>query len=253
MNRVDRNSFLFTFLVLFSLLVLYTAYDSSSGTLQFEKLIEVFSFEDMQHSFRELNKIIALAGIGLITFVYLIGSLAKVWPDIFARHLKYRKPLGLIGFWLIIIHAVYSIIDFYQLSLDVILASPKLPAFIAGTLSILIFILSVITSNPQSIQRLGYKNWKNIQRTGYIALLLGLLHFVWVETKPEIGFVVRPYGMLFYYAAILAIVLRVIVIFIDNPKKNKYEEHVSHPKDKKNIFGKMKNKTKKKTRKKGEK
>lgn len=214
-------------IIVFTLLLLfYTAYDKSTKTLMFEKLVKVLSFQDITFSLKELNKVIALESIGLIAMVFLLGPLSRVWP-IFGRFLYLRKPVGLMGFGLAVIHGVYSSIEFYQLDVGkIFFENPKVIGIIAGFIALVIFFLMSITSSKEMEQRMGYKKWKALQTFGYVGLFFALIHFFVLETKPEIGLDVRPFGLLFFYIPIIAILARLLVIFITTPEKKSYEEHV---------------------------
>ncbi len=87
-----------------------------------------------------------------------------------------------------------------------------------------------ITSTKTAVAKLGYKNWKTLQTCGYAALFFTLLHFLILESKPDVGFDVRPYGSLFFYIGIVALVLRLAVIFLQVPERKAYEEHMGESK-----------------------
>ena len=84
MFKTWLKSFGFVLLVMISLLLLYTAYDKQTKTLQFEKVITVLSFSDTKLSLNELNKITALGAIGIIAIVFMLGPLSKFSKNICA-------------------------------------------------------------------------------------------------------------------------------------------------------------------------
>ena len=211
--------------VFLSLLAFYTGYDKETKTLVVGKLIDVITFKDFNNSLKELNKIFALAAIGLISITFILGPFSRIWPGIFARHLCMRKFIGLSGFGFALLHAIYSFSVIYGFSFEQIVNNSKVLGFITGLFALFIFFLMAITSNAASVKMLGYKNWKALQRTGYVALFLSILHFIILETKPEKGFDVRPYGVLFLLIAIVALILRIIVILIKLPQRQKFEDH----------------------------
>lgn len=217
----------FTALVLASLLLLYTAYDKKTGQLDFGKLVRIVAFEDAALSLRELNKVIALAAIGILAACFLLGPLSRIWPKIFCSYLGQRKAIGLAGFALALIHSAYSFAEYYKLDLGVVFSSEqKTHAFAAGAIALSIFFLMAITSTAKAVQKMGYAKWKALQTTGYLGLALSIAHFFIIETKPDIGFDVRPYGMAFFYAAMLALLLRLAIIFVKHEPKTKFEHHV---------------------------
>ena len=223
--RFDFKPYLFVLFVVASLLLFYTAYDKQTKTLQFEKLVKLFSFQDAQYSFRELNKVAALAAIGLISIVFIFGPLSRLWPNVFARYLVYRKPVGLTGFGLALVHAIYSAWEFYGFDMTKMFSSPSFLALVSGIIALFIFFLMTITSTQNALRYIGYKKWKALQTCGYIALLFAIAHFFIIESKPATGFDVRPYGLLFFYLAIAALILRLLIILVKAPERKRYEEH----------------------------
>ena len=228
MIPIARN---FTIIVILftiiSLLLFYTAYDKESKAIQPGNLIKVLSFSDLNHSLKELNKIAALAAIALISITFLLGPLSKIFPKKFAVFLSSRKTLGLTGFAFALLHAVYSTVFIYGLDLNkIFFNNPKILGVISGIIALIIFFLMAITSTKQAVQRLGYKKWKQLQTTGYIALFFSIAHFILLEIKPDKGFDVRPYGTLFLFIALIALALKILTLFIKVPERKKFEEHL---------------------------
>jgi len=217
----------FVAFVLVSLLLLYTAYDKKTKQLEFGKLADVVLFKDAAFSLREFNKVIALAAIGVLAACFLLGPLTRIWPRAFCSYLSQRKAIGLAGFALAALHSAYSFAEYYKLDVGLAFSTAqKTYAFSAGLAALAIFFLMAITSTAKAVQKMGYAKWKALQTTGYLGLALSIAHFFIIETKPGIGFDVRPYGMLFFYAAVLALLLRLAIIFIRHEPKTKFEHHV---------------------------
>ncbi len=215
--------------IFISLLVFYTAYDKQTKTLVPEKLVSVVLFKDVANSLKELNKVAALAAIGLIAITFILGPLSKIFPKIFSQFLFTRKFIGLSGFVFAFLHALYSVIVIYELDLNKMLfANPKIVGFISAVISLFIFFLMSITSTEKAVKVMGYKNWKTLQTTGYIALFLAILHFIILEIKPGKGFDVRPFGVLFLFIALVALILKILTLFIKVPERKSFQEHVSH-------------------------
>lgn len=226
----NRHAQYFVIAVVLSLLLLYTAFDKTTQQLDFSKLVQVLVFSDVTHSLRELNKVAALAAIGLVSFAFIFGPLSRLWPKKFGGFLAWRKTVGVWGFVLAALHAVYSLIDFYKLDLNkMFFENQNVNGLIFGFFALFIFFLMTITSTSKSVQRMGYPAWKKLQTTGYLALLLAILHFIILETKPVVGLQVRPYGLLFLYLAIAALGLRMIMILIHPQPKTAPEQHVQLP------------------------
>lgn len=227
MNFRQSSPYILVLAVFISLLLLYTAYDKVTKTLVPEKLVKVVTFQDIAYSLREFNKVFALAAIGLISAVFLLGPLTKLWPKVFARFLYLRKPVGLVGFGIAAIHSVYSFIVIYEMSIGkMFIDNPKYIGAVTAVLSLFIFFLMSITSTKEAVAKMGYRRWKALQTFGYAGLLLALAHFFILETKPDIGLDVRPFGLLFFWLPIAALALRTIIIFIKVPERKSYEEHI---------------------------
>jgi len=125
----------------------------------------------------------ALNQLGLVALTLLVASLActplKVllgwaWP------MRLRKTLGLMGFGYAALHAsVYSgldqVMDFGAMWDDVL----KRKFIFVGSAAFLCLVPLAVTSTAGAIRRLGSKNWKRLHRLAYVAVPLGVLHFVW--------------------------------------------------------------------------
>ncbi len=172
------------------------------------------------------NKIAGLAGIALSAITFLLGPFTKFWPKIFAKYISFRKYLGLSAFSLIIIHTIISILIF-ELTIEKVVASPKALGFYAAAGAFLIFLAMTMSSSAKACRLLGYKAWKSVQVTGYISLLLSLVHFFILESKPEIGFAVRPLGYAVFALGAIALIAKVASM-LWHREKTAYEQHVAH-------------------------
>lgn len=216
------------------LLVLYTAYDKQTKTIVPEKLIDVLVFKDFNNSLKELNKVAALAGIGLIAICFLMGPLSRFFPTLFAHYLVYRKAVGLGGFGFVLLHSVYSFIEFYKLDIDkMIFSNTKGLGIALAMVAFAIFLAMTLTSTAGAVKRMGYPKWKALQTFGYVGLFLSIIHFVVLETKPDKGLDVRPFGLLFLAIAIIALIVRIGMVFVKAPERSKFEHHIGeeHPKE----------------------
>ncbi|MBI2079711.1 ferric reductase-like transmembrane domain-containing protein [Candidatus Micrarchaeota archaeon] len=214
----DRKTWMIILITFVAFLLFYTAYDKATKALNFDNLAKIILFSDFNKSLREINKVIALESIALITITFLLGPLSKIWPQVFAKYLYLRKPLGIAGFAFGMVHSVYSFYQYYKLDINVAMASPKWGGFVAGVVALFIFLLMTLTSTNEAIKSMGYERWKTLQRTGYIALFFTIAHFYILETKPDIGLDVRPYGLIFFYLAIFALLIRAAILFIPTHK-----------------------------------
>lgn len=139
--------------------------------------------------------------LGLWALRFLILTL-MVSPlrDIFAINLlRYRRALGLLAFYYVIMHfSVYMILDqalnFNAIGADII----KRPFITIGMASLAILIPLAVTSNAWSIRRLG-RNWIRLHRLVYVAAAGGAVHFA-LSVKTW-----RPEPII--YAVIVAVLL----------------------------------------------
>ena len=113
---------------------------------------------------------------------FLIASLA-VTPlmRVGLRLLKFRRALGLLGFFYILAHfAVWIGLDmglyWAQIARDLV----KRPYIIVGFAGFLMLLPLAITSNDGSIRRLGGQVWRRLHRLAYPAILAGAVHFVMI-------------------------------------------------------------------------
>ncbi len=229
-TRLKLKPYVFVLLVVVSLLAFYTAYDKQTGALSYDKLAKVISFQDASHSLKELNKVAALAAIGLVSVALVLGPLTRLFPKTFCPYMFFRKPVGLAGFAFAAAHSAFSLYDYYKLDVARMLYdNPKIIGFVAAVLSLAVLLAMSVTSTRSAVERMGYPKWKALQTLGYAALLLAVVHFYVLEYSPSAGFSVRPYGMLFFWLAIAAIALRLYVQWKGMPQKTSYEEHLSCP------------------------
>ncbi|MDO8633752.1 MAG: ferric reductase-like transmembrane domain-containing protein [archaeon] len=227
------GSFVFVAAVFLSLLFFYTAYDKETKTLVPQKLLAVIFFSDAAKSWSELNKVAALAAIGLISCALVVGPLSKMFPKTFGKFLLYRKDAGIAGFLFAILHSAYSLFVIYGLDPNKMLfANPKWIGFVAAVLAFGIFFLMAITSTAEAVKKMGYIKWKLLQTTGYVALFFAIVHFLVLEIKPGKGLDVRPYGLVFLALAITALIVRLGFRALKTPPRTAFEEHIGQTPEK---------------------
>jgi len=128
------------------------------------------------------NKAIALAAAILIGISFIIGPFARFWPRIFVPRLPLRKHFGLLGFGLAALHVLLSLIIFDPAYFPKFFAEGgKLTgqaelSMLFGGLAIFIFSIVSITSLPSVEREMDPKKWLFVQRLGYIAFALVMLH-----------------------------------------------------------------------------
>ena len=121
--------------------------------------------------------------LGLGTLILVLVTLCMTplqklsgWPV----WIGVRRQLGLWCFAYVCLHlAAYLFfvlgLDWGQLGVEL----RKRPYIIVGSLAFLCLLVLAVTSNRYSQRKLG-RRWKQLHRLVYIALGLGLLHFLWI-------------------------------------------------------------------------
>lgn len=128
------------------------------------------------------NKAFALTSALLIGISFFLGPLARLWPKRFISKLYLRKYIGVFGFGVAALHSLISLLlfspsyypRFFTTAGKLTLEGQSSMLF--GILALFIFAIVSITSLPSVEERLHPKQWKFIQRLGYIAYILTLLH-----------------------------------------------------------------------------
>lgn len=158
--------FSFTTIPLFSVYYLWTTYKDI-------QIVEI------------LLKGFTNTGYLLIGFSLLIGSLAKFW-NYFDTYLHYRKQLGIIGFFYILLHGFVGTL-IYVFPNPLILWD-NFWAISYGILGLVLFFICYCISEIIVIRLLGPKLWRRLIRyLSYTAFILGTIHLflakyrVWEE------------------------------------------------------------------------
>lgn len=139
--------------------------------------------------------------IGLLGLQVLIASLC-VTP--LRRHLglnliKFRRALGLIAFFYIVLHLTVWIVLDVQIMSQIIADIYKRPYITIGMAGFVLMIPLAATSYNAAIRKLG-RNWRQLHKLVYPAVLLGGVHFVMLRK----GWQLEP---LLYVAVIVVLLL----------------------------------------------
>jgi sulfoxide reductase heme-binding subunit YedZ len=92
---------------------------------------------------------------------------------------KYRRAIGLIAFFYVVMHLlVYTLLD-RQLDINAIIDDIwKRPYITIGMSAFLLLLPLAITSNNFSIRKLGAATWNKLHKIVYAAVILGALHYM---------------------------------------------------------------------------
>ena len=92
--------------------------------------------------------------------------------------LRYRRALGLLAFWYVVMHFLtYMLLD-HQLNMaEIVKDIVERPFITIGMASLVLLLPLAATSNNFSIRRLGPK-WQKLHRLIYLIVLGGAVHYV---------------------------------------------------------------------------
>ena len=159
------------------------------GLIFFVLLSLLLYFRRFNYNLYIANKAIASTAVILIGTSFLIGPLARFWPDTWASKLYMRKHFGVSGFVVAVLHIIISLIllspqQYPKLYTEMgTLNSTAQWSLLLGTLAIIMFAVISITSIPSIERAMNNRKWLIIQRTGYLAFLFVLIHLFQLKYK----------------------------------------------------------------------
>jgi DMSO/TMAO reductase YedYZ heme-binding membrane subunit len=136
-----------------------------------------------------LNKATSLAAVILVACSYLIGKIIRWHDHDKALRLVVIKFCGLMGFFLAVVHAFFSLCllspAYYGKYFDDIgrLNLEGETAMTTGVLALLFLLAPAVTTLPMMPKSIGGLRWKRNQRLGYVALVLVVGHLVALGIK----------------------------------------------------------------------
>ena len=162
-------------LCLISYVVFYSCYDKVKKKLNIgPKLKQIFGFKNMNYSLKEINKVLALAGLTLYAYSFI--NLNNSY-DI--------KLLRKYAFYQLVIHGNFSIYTFY----DKYFGPKKFAMFFGSSALTSMLLIQFEFIDP---------------KFSILSLMIATLHFYTMETKPN-GLQIRPYGYLALLLSLAAI------------------------------------------------
>ena len=168
-------------------------------------------------NFQWANAIVAFSAVIILGLAMVAGSLAKFVKPL-SKYAHYRREFGLIGFALAAIH-IALVIPILIYSDEPALWANAISAAVAAV-AFTIFLLMTLTSTESWMKNIGYENWKNLQRTGYIALVLVMFHIILLDKG---AFLTRITGQVAIGFVLLILLLRALAFAFnakshENPK-----------------------------------
>ena len=158
-----------------------------------------------------INAVVAFSAVFTIGLAFVMGSCAK-FANLFNRCLAYRKTFGLWGFSLAALHTL--IVPFILIGETGEFSFGDVASLVFAGIAFMIFILMALTSTNKWLGQLGYDNWKNLQRTGYIAIVFVLIHIVLLEHGI---FLTRLTGQIAIGFILLILLMRGIALILRIP------------------------------------
>jgi DMSO/TMAO reductase YedYZ heme-binding membrane subunit len=167
------------------------------------------------HSGRPINKTfvnatIAFASTIILSIAIILGPLSEI--KFLKKILQFRRTFGLIGFGLATTHVLISIPIMLESERTMLFSDLGSMAFAA--IAFVIFLIMAVTSTYSWQQKMGYDNWKNLQRTGYLAFIFTLAHIFIIRQgfflNTEIGKIVLLIGIITLLARTITFLIHLL-------------------------------------------
>jgi DMSO/TMAO reductase YedYZ heme-binding membrane subunit len=164
-----------------------------------------------------LNKAVAETAVVFISLSYLLGPVCLLYSKL-SRFLIYRRFFGVTGFLFVVGHIVLSLLQWtgrfpWSWYVD------RKVGVTGAILATLIFAALALTSKNSIIAAMSSKRWKALQRTGYIALLLTLLHIYFASSRRWgmwwAGEVDMPSSFVVFCVGVSAVIARILAFIVD--------------------------------------
>lgn len=129
-----------------------------------------------------INKALASAAVLSVASSYLISSYAKLGNKVAKRYLSYKRYFGLAGFYFMALHIFFGLRivnnvfmpQFFSSDGDFTIRGQVIIAL--GILGFLLFLSPAITSIGDVMKKLDGRKWQILQKIGYAAFSVILLH-----------------------------------------------------------------------------
>lgn len=160
------------------------------------------------------SKAFASAAVVLIGCSFALSGLCYFWNFVDTK-IIYRKYIGLMGFYLAVVHAGFSIALLRQFTDFWTYYGVPANAVSNGmaVLALLIFLMMAAISNQFAVHELGTTRWRQLLRVGYLGYVFAMIHFgvkrwdewgVWVSDSSGLP----PISLLLIIFAVFVIFLR---------------------------------------------
>lgn len=115
--------------------------------------------------------------------------------------IRYRRAVGLLAFFYVSLHlATWLVLDIQQRWSEIWADIIKRPYITVGMAGFVAMIPLALTSNNQSVRRLGAKTWQKLHRLTYFAALAGAIHYLWLVKAWPLEPIIYLFLMIFLLA-----------------------------------------------------
>lgn len=217
-------------------------------------LVSVYHFfESGTYDLFVINTLLAVTGMLLIGLSFMLSGLTYFW-DFVDTKLIYRKYLGLTGFYIIVVHAAFSLEQYlfiynapkpnfelgFLWAIGPFLIS-NVFAFASGLIALAIFTMMALISTRYALMELGGIRWRQLLRLGYAAYLIIVVHFglkrfetwsAWLQGKNGL---LPPISLLLLIFVGVVLVLRLALLLSlekvkkAKPRQQSIEENTTAP------------------------
>lgn len=95
--------------------------------------------------------------------------------------IRYRRAVGLLAFFYVSLHlATWLVLDIQLRWSEIWADIVKRPYITVGMVGFAAMIPLALTSNNQSVRRLGAKTWQKLHRLTYFVAIAGAVHYLWL-------------------------------------------------------------------------
>lgn len=174
-----------------------------------------------RYSLYAFNGTIASTSMILIGLSFALSGICYFF-NFADSYIKYRKHLGVAGFFYAALHAGISLVLYPKktAALEFFLSEERRVPFLLGVSALLIFLMMALISNRYAITKLGGKLWRHLLHLGYLAYLLAIVHIILLN--PDIRVLpVPPLFVLILCFALLVLLLRVLLFWKSRSAKQK--------------------------------
>ena len=118
-----------------------------------------------------------ILGIWALRFLFATLAVTPLRDLAGINLLRYRRALGLLAFWYVVMHfTTYMILDQSLNMAEIVKDIAQRPFITIGMACLVLLIPLALTSNSWSIRKLGPR-WNSLHKLVYVIVLGGALHF----------------------------------------------------------------------------